>query len=817
MELVVLLPLHTRSRVSGCPLIRKTESDKYVAISDEENISAHFSSLDLETNRSILPGFIVNGIDYDSIITAMRTKLVQIGRYTLHDEIVGSPLFILKINQKEFIWIDSAMKQEILEKMDNIIDVDKQMTLFEAEVPLAVSPLLNLDETNPELMVIRVFFATDTDKDKFKYFDTFSSLGSFRGTLVDHAKETKAVVTVKVALPYDEFSECFSLPGSIEFILRLKKKYLTVIVRETPEKQAENPSAEILKYPAYKAAFFSNLKGKINSDRIRLTICIRDLNANIEEKKIYSPVISICQSSGSGKSKLACSLDGIFPCAYVVLRMNGEVAFPEQSRLGDLFLNCSIPLPIDTFDPALLNQTNIGRYSALFWAIAADYLSLVKELKEKNKLLDGIEIRRIILQKFIEGKVFGRELQKIESNQVLPIMSNSFEQFQDEIKILSCKICSELELDHVASPFVIIVDEANLLNNSEYNKGREKTPRSRLLRRAMHSLGTRSNVIFLTLGTNTDYMDLNPVVSSDSIRDAGRFNLYPPFILSRNTDIYNAEIAKKRVTVKTLKDPRFILLRFAMGRPLWQSLGLSQVVPMARIKLENSSVESGQVFIACWMIRTGIAANPRMVDASRHMVKSNMATLLNIHPTFPVMSICYPSEPALAMASQIIVSSDILRYFTMLRNHLISAGFDRGDLAETLTAEICIQAMHKAEPIKLEAAGTCEDLNDLQFINSEKFLLESQLDPETLKEKSDQYNVPNHSIELAYANYLHHTTVEGFLKALYKDQYEKMDLNIDPKILRGLISFNHFIRLNHAPPMNDFRTGAADDKWEKNG
>jgi hypothetical protein len=52
MELVVLFPLHTRSRVSGCPLIRKTESDKYVAISDEENISAHFSSLDLETNRS---------------------------------------------------------------------------------------------------------------------------------------------------------------------------------------------------------------------------------------------------------------------------------------------------------------------------------------------------------------------------------------------------------------------------------------------------------------------------------------------------------------------------------------------------------------------------------------------------------------------------------------------------------------------------------------------------------------------------------------------------------------------------------------------
>jgi hypothetical protein len=73
----------------------------------------------------------------------MRTKLAQIGDFTLHDEIIRSPLFILKINQKEFIWIDSAMKQEILEKMDNIIDVDKQMTLFEAGKPyLTLSFLL---------------------------------------------------------------------------------------------------------------------------------------------------------------------------------------------------------------------------------------------------------------------------------------------------------------------------------------------------------------------------------------------------------------------------------------------------------------------------------------------------------------------------------------------------------------------------------------------------------------------------------------------------------------------------------------------------
>ena len=75
-----------------------------------------------------------------------------------------------------------------------------------------------------------------------------------------------------------------------------------------------------------------------------------------------------------------------------------------------------------------------------------------------------------------------------------------------------------------------------------------------------------------------------------------------------------------------------------------------------------NSVESGEALVACWMLRIGIPASPHMIDTSRHLVKSNMATLLDIRPTQPLMNVCYPSEPALAIAAQSLVESNLTQY-----------------------------------------------------------------------------------------------------------------------------------------------------------
>ena len=44
--------------------------------------------------------------------------------------------------------------------------------------------------------------------------------------------------------------------------------------------------------------------------------------------------------SGSGKSKLACSLDSDLACGYVVFRGMEELAYPEKSSLGKMMMAC---------------------------------------------------------------------------------------------------------------------------------------------------------------------------------------------------------------------------------------------------------------------------------------------------------------------------------------------------------------------------------------------------------------------------------------------------------------------------------------------
>ena len=177
------------------------------------------------------------------------------------------------------------------------------------------------------------------------------------------------------------------------------------------------------------------------------------------------------------------------------------------------------------------------------------------------------------------------------------------------------------------------------------------------------------------------------------MRDCNRTEIYPPFIVSRNTDIFRNQIAKLSISSEMLKDPRMILIRFSMGRPLWCSLAISEVIRIAAIKLANSSLESGQAFVACWMLRTGIPASPHMVETSRHLLKSNMATLLDIHPELPLMNVCYPSEPVLAMAADDLVSRNLIAYFKNLRNHLVCKGFDRVILPKLLRQKFVLRRL----------------------------------------------------------------------------------------------------------------------------
>jgi hypothetical protein len=106
---------------------------------------------------------------------------------------------------------------------------------------------------------------------------------------------------------------------------------------------------------------------------------------------------------------------------------------------------------------------------------------------------------------------------------------------------------------------------------------------------------------------------------------------------------------------------------------------------------------------------------------------------------------CYPSEPVLATAAQGLVSRNLIDYFEKLRNHLLCRGFDRGDLAETIAAELCIQAVSKAKGIgeNENESKTCKDLDAISFINARKFILEDQIDTKAFESKIKMFPVEN--------------------------------------------------------------------------
>lgn len=135
-----------------------------------------------------------------------------------------------------------------------------------------------------------------------------------------------------------------------------------------------------------------------------------------------------------------------------------------------------------------------------------------------------------------------------------------------------------------------------------------------------------------------------------------------------------------------------------------------------------------------------------------------------------------------------------------MRNHLICKGFDRGDLAEVMVAEICIQAVHKAE-------GISKELDTVEFINSKMFILENLVSAETFERKLQNLVTDNLPISSVASESMKLTTLENFLVALYGEaDYKSLKLgdSISRSILDGIVSFNHFIRLNAGFPLSDF-------------
>lgn len=666
------------------------------------------------------------------------------------------------------------------------------------EQPFSVASYLNPTEEDSDEMEIHL--VEKLEQDQFKFFDKIR-LTSFENIM----KGTDMKMVYYIADETGSLLKEFTVNQVIEELKSRSQKYYTVVMEKRKVSQMEKQS-EVLRHGDYKVAFSSPVKGEFPSDLKRMSELIKYVNNNADDLALHSPSISICQSSGSGKTKLACSVAEEFPTAYVVFRESDSISYPEQNYIGNLFMNCPMLLSKNGFTDTL-DSSNIGAYCTVILAIMEDYLERVKALKTEN--MDSKCIQMAIKKEFVLGIFEGSNLRSLTKK--FKLESLSFDQYAQKFKELSRRIGTLLYGEQDKNrPFVLIFDEAPLL--SEVVKASSSVPRLNLLRRALHALGTKSYGVFLLLGTKADYVDLSPEIGDDSLRDKKRTNVLPAFIVSRNWDIFGEPISQLEITDKVILDPRFALMLFSLGRPLWTSLPISKVIDTAVTKLRNSSLESGEAYYACWCIRTGLPAGPRYVDLCRHLIKSNLATLLNVHPEGKLMNVCYPSEPVLAMAAREIINKNPVDYFARINHFLRINEFNRGDLAEILSSEFCLQAMSKAHGeslVEQSGSGGFDD-ESMGFSNQTSFILKSTLNDDEVQTIRNEVHgtLSNSNIKDVAQSCYKVVTVKSFLISLYgQTQFDNLisasSNLIGDDLLNGLMNFTHFIRLDCSFPFDD--------------
>lgn len=112
-------------------------------------------------------------------------------------------------------------------------------------------------------------------------------------------------------------------------------------------------------------------------------------------------------------------------------------------------------------------------------------------------------------------------------------------------------------------------------------------------------------------------------------------------------------------------------------------------------------------------------------------------------------------------------------------------------------------------------------MDALEFVNAKKFILESQIDAETLERRVQEYPVEKPPYFWVDRCFLNRTTLENFLKILYRDDYKalKLEESISKRMLNGLVDFNHFIRLNRRNPLsaNDFDVNKDSERFNSRG
>ncbi len=551
-------------------------------------------------------------------------------------------------------------------------------------------------------------------------------------------------------------------------------------------KDASFPGKEVLtnamKYTL--ATSFAHRLTKVGNEvfqRLKRCISWRASTWNAFPSNTSAPISSICQYSGSGKSKMASEFTRIGPGATIVFRKNDEDAFPPSNNLSTKLYDILKKGNVDGHED--LNDNASQSYfitSSVLTFIASLIFTYYQEIADKA--LELMQSQRTVEEAVMQAiqdsgpqvpkneyKSCGDdyELKHESVNQLFELkygqtgtltIKKLAEFIHDLLKepytFLSrpqslrpeaemtatdreifakrsddfSQICYKIRRHVESFPFILVLDEAHLLAEIEHRMPITglKVTGFQLFRRAISYLKPGTPLFVLTLGTKSVILDMNPP-HMDSFRGVRRTYWPPPIILSGNFDIHKHDRDEEmsffdfKPSYETLKNPLVFKMLASMGSPIWSSIPFASVISTAVMKLRNSHQDKAEDVFVSWMIRTGMFASPKSAEAEA-LVAHRMADLFNLKEDLKNVTVFYPSQPVLGMAARAICRDEFSNngnIFKALAENTSLLDADRGELAESLAFMHTMLAVDMSANVSDECRGLEDYLKCLiQIIRS---------------------------------------------------------------------------------------------------
>ncbi len=548
---------------------------------------------------------------------------------------------------------------------------------------------------------------------------------------------------------------------------------------------------------------------------------IRSALKTYKSNKHFAPMTSICQSSGTGKSKLCTELLKTCPGLYFVFRGSKDSGYPRLNSNSTSLIN-ALSAEVDDSKDEKKDAFDfcVGRIAIVLHYYIMKYIARVtEEVAKKN---EGIKSQRAkdanifaVISNFateqVENKLFS-EFSTFASiglplKEVMKSIDDAIHTFYHNFSCLK------------GIPFLLVFDEANKIGD---DRKHGKLDGFRLLGRVLHCVNTAgANIFALAIATNAELNSFHEDVHDDSMREPHRPNLFPPILLSRNWDIFwrdpaisNYKLSSNNspyasiydlnsipVNTRLLLNPRYEQLLRTLGRPIWASLEIDKVYSTAMAKLRNGSEASGLSWLAVWMVRCAVQVAP-IAYMSQHMIKSLMAVAYWTDPSGKNLLIGYPSDPVLAQAARQIIcppnlerldsydmemssdpgpNLDIL--FSSIAKFFNGSAVDGGRIGEAIACQAVLLALDRAPCVMKVFDDTIDELHDInnpQVCMS--YILDASLATESSKTKTPKYSHIPKVVQ-----------VRDFLQCLYG---KSVDLTSVPeRILDGFLNATHFIPL----------------------